>query len=106
MPATLTLTISEDVLRAMRRGDVKLALVSSTNGRAAPTRSPQRRAGRREGTHPARILAWASGQTKPFGVADVMKALGLKRAHASMVLTRLVRSRAVRREGRGVYRSA
>lgn len=106
MPATLTLTISRDVRRAMRKGAVKLALVSEANGRAAPARGPRRRAGRREGTHPARILAWASGRAKPFGVADVMKALGLKRPHASMVLTRLVRSRAVRREGRGVYRAS
>jgi len=106
MPATLTLTISQDVLRAMRRGEVKLALVSSTNGLAAAPPSRRRRSGPGEGTHPARLLAWASGRTRPFGVADVMKALGLKRGHASMLLTGLVRARAVRREGRGVYRSA
>jgi len=31
-------------------------------------------------------MAWAGGLKKPFGVPDLMKKLGIKRGHASMLV--------------------
>jgi hypothetical protein len=53
---------------------------------------------------PARLVAWAGGRKKPFGIPDVMKALNV--SHASVVLAAARRKRAVKRVGRGVYSAA
>lgn len=115
MAASLTISLSPDVLRLL--ADQKVVTVVA--GGSVDNTSPSARAGLgtaprpgangsrqvlRPGSHAAKLLAWAASR-KPFGVADVMKALKVKRAHASMILTKLVSVQALEREGRGSYRS-
>jgi hypothetical protein len=38
--------------------------------------------GFREGSLPAKLMAWAGGLKKPFGVPDLMKRFTIKRGHA------------------------
>jgi len=113
MAATISIVISDDVLKALRRGPVRLALASTASpiARRGATQSRRgRKAGRRsastlrEGSLGSQLVAWASGRKGPFGVPAVMKALGVKRSHANMLLTRATRGKTVQREGRGVYR--
>ena len=65
-----------------------------------------RKGGYRTGSLPEKLVKWAKGRKKPFGVQDVMKALKVKRAHASMVLTRVMASGDLKRVGRGAYAAA
>jgi hypothetical protein len=116
MTATLTITLSSEVLKALKAAkDITVAVGPGGDGagpapRAAPAKAA--RASRatdgeagpyRAGSLPARLLSWASGRKRPFGVAEVMKKLKIKRAHASMVLTRVAGSGHVKRVGRGEY---
>jgi len=108
MTAKLTITLSDEVLKALR--DAKAITVALGTGpaasRAAPagkSRAANGKAGPyREGSLPAKLLAWA-GKRKSFGVPDVMKALRINRSHASMLLTYVTRGGVVRRVGRGEY---
>ncbi len=107
--ATLKITFSDDVLAALRTSrSITIALDSS---KAAATGAGRRgKAGSgdngfRPGSLPDRLLKWAAGRKEPFAVADVMKKLRVKRAHASMVLTKAVGSGHLRRVGRGAYAS-
>ncbi len=126
MTATLTITLSDEILNALQaEKSITVALESGGRApRAAPaSRGPAKRPARkrrpagaaaaeappsepgpfREGSLPAKLVAWAGGRKKPFGVPDVMKALKVKRSHASMVLTAARRKGAVKRVGRGEY---
>jgi hypothetical protein len=51
-------------------------------------------------------MAWAGGRKKPFTVPEVMKAMKIKRGHASMLLTAVMRRGGVKRVGRGEYAAA
>jgi len=112
MSATISIVISDDVLKALRHGPVRLELASTASPatrRATNVSRRGRKAGRRrastlrEGSLGSQLVAWASGRKGPFGVPDVMKALAVKRSHANMLLTRATRGKTVQREGRGVY---
>jgi len=106
MTATLTIKLSDEVLEALRASKtITIALGSS--GRTSPaarTGTPAEAAQPREGTLPARVLDWAQKRGTTFRTADIQKALGLKRAHASMLLSRLASGgTAMRRVRRGVF---
>jgi len=123
MTATLTITLSDEILKALQaEKSITVALESggraASASRAAPAKATRSRGARkggaelaakraagpfRAGSLPAKLVAWAGGRKKPFGVPDVMKALNVKRSHASMVLTAARRKRAVKRVGRGEY---
>lgn len=105
MPASITLSFSEEVLKALRKGQpLRLALVSTARAAARAPRRKNRTAGSPdEGSLPARIRAWALSTKGPFGPWEVQKALKVSRPHASMLLTRCLREGVVRRQSRGVY---
>jgi len=128
MTATLTITLSDEILNALKAEKaITVALESGSRAaRPAPARrgptTRRARKGRasrapakatpsaagpfRAGSLPAKLVSWAGGLKKPFGVGDVMKALKVKRSHASMVLTAARRKGAVKRVGRGEYAAA
>lgn len=125
MTATLTITLGDEILKALKEEKSITVALNSGGGRAAPAprtapraRARAARAPRaakatkstsgpfRAGSLPQKLVAWAGGRKKPFGVTDVMKALKVKRSHASMVLTAARKKRAVKRVGRGEYRAA
>jgi hypothetical protein len=58
----------------------------------------------REGSLPARILAWATRRGKPFGIGDVRRRFRLTDGHAGMLLSKLASGpHAIRRARRGLY---
>ncbi len=109
MMATLTITLSDDVLKALR--EAKAITVALGTGpaasRAAPVATSKAANGKagpyREGSLPAKLLSWAGGRKKPFGVGEVMKKLKIKRGHASMLIAYVTKGGAVKRVGRGEY---
>lgn len=112
MTASITITLSDDVLRVLQsEGAITVALDSEAPGRGRATAGVRgggaaRKGGYRSGSLPEKLVKWAKGRKKPFGVQDVMKALRVKRAHASMVLTRVMASGDLKRVGRGAYAAA
>ncbi len=116
MTATLTISLSDDVLKALKAAkSITVALGSAPAGRAARRAVPAGKAKGakgeaagpyRAGSLPARLLSWAGGRKKPFGVPDVMKAMRIKRSHASMLLTYVRKRGDVKRVGRGRYAAA
>jgi hypothetical protein len=110
MTASLTIQIGPEVLKALRASkSITVELGAAGNGRAPRAKSDrgdQVGNGHRPGSHGARLVAWASGRKRTFGVPDVMRALKIKRQHASMVLTAVMRSGGVKRVGRGEYAAA
>ncbi len=98
MTAKLTIQFSDDILDALRKaGSITIQLASKESaGGAAP----------REGSLPARVLAWAEKRKRPFGCLEVEKRFKLSRAHASMILSRLANGPPVSRVRRGVYEYA
>lgn len=125
MTATLTITLSDEILKALKEEkSIAIALNSGAGGaapasRAAPrARAKAARAPRsaktaksdagpfRAGSLPARLLSWAGGRKRPFGVPDVVKAMRIKRSHASMLIAYASKAGAVKRVGRGAYRAA
>lgn len=115
MTAKLTIVLGPDALKALR-GSQSIRIVAGSAGDARPAPAPRggaapRAAKTKPGTYragslPAKLMAWAGGLKKPFGVAEVMGKLKIKRAHASMVLTRVANSGHVKRVGRGAYAAA
>jgi hypothetical protein len=111
MTARLTIVLGPDVLQALRASkSITVELGAAGNGGAPRAGARKDRGdrvgnGRRPGSHGARLVAWASGRKRAFGVPDVMKALKIKRGHASMLLTAVMRSGGVKRVGRGEYRA-
>jgi len=123
MTAKLTIAFSEELLRLLKSNKaLKLSLGSGRGGAGSGGDGPRRAAGRRggrrgkrgggrrkaggfrEGSLPARILAWAGGRAKTFSTNDVSRKFKLSRAHASMLLSRLSTvDKAIRRAARGVY---
>jgi len=111
MTARLTIVLGPDVLKALRGSNSIRVAAGSSGGAAASRPAPAAKdsgarpgeGGFRPGSLPARLLSWASGRKRPFGVAEVMKTLKIKRAHASMVLTRVASSGDLKRVGRGEY---
>lgn len=109
MTAKLTIVLSDDVLKALR--DAKAITVALGTGgatsRAASAGKAKAANGKagpyRAGSLPAKLMAWAGGRKKPFGVPDLMKKFGIKRGHASMLLAYVGKGGAVKRVGRGAY---
>ena len=88
--------LDEEVLDALRQSrSITIALAVGAPGSRA--KAP------REGSLPAKLVRWAQGRKRPFGTMDVMKALKITRAHASMVLTRSTAAGHLTRVGRGAY---
>jgi hypothetical protein len=112
MTASITITLSDEILETLRaERSITVELGSSGgSGRAGGGASRPGKAapegGFRAGSLPGQLVQWAKGRKKPFGVRDVMKALKVKRAHASMVLTRVTASGGLKRVGRGEYAAA
>jgi len=118
MTAKLTITLSDEVLKALRQAKaITVALDSGGRtgpaSRAAPARQPEATRAKngkagpyRAGTLPAKLLSWAGGRKKPFGVPDLMKKFRIKRGHASMLLSYVLKGGAVKRVGRGEYAAA
>jgi hypothetical protein len=111
MTASITITLSDEILETLRaERSITVELDSSRGtGRSARAGKAPRAApegGFRSGSLPGKLVQWAQGRKKPFGVRDVMKALKVKRAHASMVLTRVTAAGGLQRVGRGEYAAA
>lgn len=107
MTAKLTITLSQDVLKALRDSKTIKVSVHSGEGGAAPARpaAGPGKAGFREGSLPAKLMKWAKGK-KEFSVPQVMRQLKIKRGHASMLIAYASRAGAVKRIGRGAYKAA
>ncbi len=114
MTAKLTIVLGPDALKAIR-GSQSIRIVAGAAGgnRPAPAprtaQAPADRAAKgasgpyRPGSLPAKLLSWAGGRKKPFGVQDLMKKFRIKRGHASMLIAYVAKGGAVRRVGRGAY---
>jgi Mn-dependent DtxR family transcriptional regulator len=59
----------------------------------------------REGSHRARVLAWARKRRRAFGIEDVARLLGVGHSSVHVVLQRLLKDRFVVRERIGAYRA-
>ena len=114
MTAKLTIMLSDDVLKALRASKA-ITVALQSGGRAPrggassgprPSRSGGGEGGFREGSLPAKLMSWAGGLKKPFGVPELMKKFKIKRGHASMLVAYVVKAGAVRRVGRGSYAAA
>lgn len=113
MTAKLTIMLSDEVLSALKASKAITVALQSGGGRAArPASSGAPRGGGgakagdggfRAGSLPAKLMGWANGLKKPFGVPDLMKKFKIKRGHASMLVAYVVKAGAVRRVGRGAY---
>ncbi len=100
MTAKLTIQFSDDVLDALRKSSSITIQMMSKGGASGATQP-------REGSLPARVLAWAEKRKRPFGCLEVEKRFKLSRAHASMTLSKLANGPyAVSRVRRGVYEYA
>jgi len=108
MTAKLTITLSDDVLKALREAKA-ITVALNAGGRAAPAgkaKSANGNAAYRAGSLPAKLMDWAAGRKKPFGVPDLMKKFRIKRGHASMLIAYVTKGGAVKRVGRGEYAAA
>ncbi len=113
MAVVLTISISPTILKTLTASK-SLALAVVPGGaatRGAPSRGPGGSAAKgaadfRAGSLPARLVGWAKGLKRPFGVQDLTKKFKIKRGHASMLLTYVVKHGAVARVGRGAYSAA
>ncbi len=112
MTATLTIRMSDEVLGAIKAnksltinlgGGAKASAPAARPPKAARGGKGKRSSGPREGSHGAKLVAWAAKRGKPFGTPEVVKALKINRGHASMVLASVVAGGQVVRQGRGVY---
>jgi len=117
MTAKLTITLGQDVLKALRASKAIKIAIQSGGGSAAAAAAPAVRSATagggknsrgafREGSLPAKLLQWSKGRKQPFGVQDVMKKLKIKRGHASMLIAYATKAGAVKRVGRGAYVAA
>lgn len=110
MTAKLTITLSPDVLKALRASkNIRVAVESGASRAPLRSNAPARAAGKdgfREGSLPAKLIDWAKGRKSPFRVPEVMKQLKIKRGHASMLIAYASRAGAVKRIGRGAYTTA
>lgn len=122
MTATLTITLSDEILKVLKdEKSIAVALSSAGRGtapaprsapaaQAAPARASRSAKGKkpdagpfRAGSLPARLVAWAGGRKRPFGVPDLVKKFRIKRGHASMLIAYVAKAGAVKRVGRGAY---
>ena len=117
MSVQLVIEISDDVLKALvasRNLTITLTNPGSptaSGGRKSKAAAAGSPAGDsstpREGSLPARILAWAEKREKDFSTADLVKRFKVTRAHASMLLTKLANGPyPIARRRRGVYHYA
>jgi hypothetical protein len=110
MTASITITLSDDILRILQtERELTVELESAgtaARGSTPPAFKAEPDGGYRAGSLPDKLAKWAKDRKKPFSVPDVMKALKVKRAHASMVLTRVMASGHLKRVGRGSYAAA
>jgi hypothetical protein len=114
MTATLTISLGDDILKALREAKA-ITIALDSGGRAARGGAGASRAARpakgeagafRAGSLPAKLVAWAGGRKRPFGVQDLMTRFRIKRGHASMLVAYVLKAGAVRRVGRGEYSAA
>ena len=109
MTARLTISLSTDVLKALKTSKhITLAVASDGGpGRGSRGALPRASGGKsesfRSGSLPAKLVDWAKGLKKPFGVPDLMKKFKIKRGHASMLIAYVSKHGAARRVGRGAY---
>ncbi len=120
--ATLTIRLDTSTLKALRRAERGTTVTATAAAGGGETRAKLPRAkakaakasrGKRarpkgpgtlrEGSHAARLVAWASKRAKPFSTPDAATALKIKRNHATMVLGQAMKAGVVARESRGVY---
>jgi len=107
MAVMLTISISPPILKTLTESK-SLALAVVPGGSAAAPRAARNSVVKgagdfRAGSLPARLVGWAKGRKKPFGVEDLTKKFKIKRGHASMLLSYVVKYGAVERVGRGAY---
>lgn len=102
MSAKITITLSDDVLKALRtKKSLTLKVDSQAGGRGASQGTSELP---REGSLPARVIDWASARNKSFSTSDVSRRFRLSRAHSSMLLSRLANGPyPIERSKRGVY---
>lgn len=100
---SLTLTLDSGKSAAGTAGGRRKKTTTRRGGRV---RTSKRRPGRpgKGGGAPLheQILTWA-GKGKEFGPLDVMKRFKVKRSHAGMLISRLMKDKSIKRSGRGVY---
>jgi hypothetical protein len=110
MAVMLTISISTPILKTLTASkSLALAVVpggSTGTPRAATNTAVKGAADFRAGSLPARLVSWAKGRKKPFGVEDLTRKFKIKRGHASMLLSYVVKYGAVERVGRGAYSAA
>ncbi len=85
MTAKLTISFSDDILRALKANKaitIRLDSAGARGPRNAANSQP------RAGSLPARTIDWARSRGT-FGIHDVERKLKVSRAHASMLLSRL-----------------
>ncbi len=101
MTAKLTISFSDEILRALRANKAITIRLDS-----AGVRGPRNAANSqpRAGSLPARAIVWARSRGRSFGTRDVERKLKVSRAHASMLLCRLANGRfPITRVRRGEY---
>ena len=101
MTAKLTISLSSDILQALKANKaitIRLDSVGARGSRNAANSQP------RAGSLPARTIEWARSRGRSFGTRDVERKLKVSRAHASMLLSRLANGPfPVKRVRRGEY---
>lgn len=110
--ARLTISLDPAVIKALRK-DHDITLVVSARGEPVGAKAGKRKRaaksggggseGYREGSLPARVLTWAQGRKRPFDTDAVVRKFKIKRAHASMVLSKLANAGDLDRPARGRY---
>ena len=111
MTAKLTITLSPEVLKALRASkSIRVAVgggsapITRGSGNGKAPRASNGEAGAyRPGSLPAKLMAWAGGRKRPFGVPDLIKKFRIKRGHASMLIAYVTKGGTVKRVGRGEY---
>jgi len=118
MTASITITMSEDLLKTLlQTKELTIELGTPTSvaaggpkasGRATPIsggfHSPDGFKIARPGSLPDKVIQWASKKKRHFTTQEVVKQFKLTRGHASMLLSKLVSEPyPVERAGRGIY---
>jgi len=110
MTINLVIEVSEDILRSVSNGGtVTVRIVRGTGkptGSGTPDRAPATGVAHRyrAGSLPDKLFKWAEKRGREFDTGDVVKALGVTRAHASMILNKVSNDPGpIKRVARGVY---
>ncbi len=120
--ARLTISLDPAVIRALKKDHDLTLVVSAREAATMPSGKPVAKKGRpgrpagskpaaasgaagpyRPGSLPARVLEWSQTRKRPFGTEAVLKKFKMKRAHASMILSKLSKEGHLDRPARGKY---